>query len=97
MKEYCSFSTPLFRSMKDLSKEVKQMKRERKKEYLRRIFDEEGLSTSYQQKREPENHISPHRSTIPNFSEEGEWYRNKGKKEPETHETLSLYLEEYKE
>ena len=28
--------------------------------------------------------------------EEGEWYNNEEIREPETHETLSLYLEEYK-
>ena len=71
-KEDCSFATPLFRSMQDLSKGVNQMKIERKKEDPRIIFEEEGPSTSYQQKRKPENHRSPHRSTMPTFFEEGE-------------------------
>ena len=34
---------------------------------------------------------------MPTYSEEGERYRNEERREPETHETLSLYLEEYKE
>ena len=70
------------------------MKGERKWKDPRRRFDEEGPSTSYQQKRRPKNHRSPHRSTMLTFFEEGERYRNEERREPETHETLSLYLEE---
>ena len=70
------------------------MKTKRKKEDPRTRFEEEGPSTSYQQKRRPENHRSPHRSTMPTFSEEGERYRNEERREPTTHETLSLYLKE---
>ena len=33
---------------------------------------------------------------MPTFFEGGERYRNEERREPETHETLSLYLEEYK-
>ena len=33
---------------------------------------------------------------MPAFFEEGERYRNEERREPETHETLILYLEEYK-
>ena len=66
--------THLFISMQDLSKEIKQKKRERQKEDPRRRFEEEGPSTSYQQQRKPENHRYPHRSTMPTFFEEGEWY-----------------------
>ena len=33
---------------------------------------------------------------MPSFFEEGKRYRNEGRREPETHETLSLYLEEDK-
>ena len=91
-----NFATHFCRSMQDLPKEVNQMKEERKKEDPRRRCDEEGLSTSYQQRRKPENPISPHRSTIPTFFGEGERCRNEERNEPETHETLSLYLEEYK-
>ena len=74
------------------------MKKERQKENPRRRFDKEGSITSYQQKIKPENHRSPHRSTMPTFFEEGEWYRNEERRnmELETHEALSLYLEEYK-
>ena len=76
MKEDCSFVTLLFRSFQYLSKEVNQMKRERQRKDPRRILDEEGTSTSYQQQRRSENHRSPHRSTMPTFFEEGEWYIN---------------------
>ena len=86
--------TPFFISMQYLSKEVNQMKKEEQREDPRRRSDEEN--TSYQQQRRPENPRSPHRSTIPTFFEEGEGYRSKERHEPKTHETLSLYLEEYK-
>jgi len=33
---------------------------------------------------------------VPTFFEEGERYRNEGRNELETHETLNFYLEEYK-
>ena len=69
-------ATPFFRSMQDLSKEVNPIKKEGHKEDTRRRFDEEGLSNSYQQRRKEENHRTPHRYTMPNFSEEGERYRN---------------------
>ena len=69
-------TTPFFRSMQDLSKEVNPMKKEGQKEDPRRIFDEEGPNTSYQQRRKPENHRSPHRSTMPTFFGEGERCRN---------------------
>ena len=50
-----------------------------------RFQEEEGsLSTSYQQRRRPENPRSPHRSTIPTFFEEGERYRNEEKRCKET-------------
>ena len=75
MKEDNSAS-PLFRSMKDLSKEVNKMKKERKKEDPRIILDEEGPSTSYQQKGIPENPRSPHRYTMPTFFGEGERCRD---------------------
>ena len=39
------------------------MKKERQRKDPRRRFEEEGPSTSYQQRRKPENHKSPHRST----------------------------------
>ena len=66
MKEDYNFSTPIFRSMQDLSKEVNQMKRERKIKDPRIILDEEGPSTSYHQ-RKLEKHRSPQRSTMPTF------------------------------
>ena len=72
------------------------MKGESQRKDPRRRFEEEGPSTSYQQKRKPEDHRSPHRSTMPTLFEEGERYRNEERKEPKTHETLSLYLKEYK-
>ena len=69
------------------------MKVEGQEEDPRRRFDEEGPSTSYhQRRRRPENH----RSTIPTLSEESGRYRNEEGNEPNTHEALSLYLEEYK-
>ena len=70
------------------------MKEEEQEEDPRSRSDEE--STSYQQQRRLENPRSPHRSTIPTFFEEGERYTSEEKNELETHETLSLYLEEYK-
>ena len=73
------------------------MKKERQRKDTRRRIEEEGPSTSYQQKRKSENHRSPHRSTMPTFFEEGDRYRKGERREPEIHETLSLYLEEYKE
>ena len=82
--------------MQDLSKEVNKIKRERQKEDPRRIFDEEHPSTSYHQKRKLENHRSPHRSNMPTFFEEFEWYWNEERRKHETHETLSLCLEQYK-
>ena len=97
IKGGCNFSTPLFRSMQDLSKEVNQIRKEGQREDPRRICDEEGPRTSYQRRRKLENPRSPHRSTMPTFFEEGERYRSEERNETETHETLSLYLEEYKE
>ena len=96
MKEDYSLATPLFISMQDLSKDVNQMKKESQKEDPRRRFDEEGPRTSYQQKRRPEYHRSPHRYTMPTFLEEGESCRKEERREPENHETLSIYLEVYK-
>ena len=87
-------ATLSFRSMQDLSKEVNQMKEEEQEEDLRSRSDEG--SSSYQQQRRLENSISPHRSTMPTFFGEGERCRNEERKEPETHETLSMYIEEYR-
>ena len=62
-----------------------------------RFQEEEGSpSTSYQQNKRLENPRSPHRSTMPTFFEEGERCRNEERNEPKAHDTLSLYLEEYK-
>ena len=69
------------------------MKRERQRKDTRIRLDEEGPSISYQQQRKLENH----KSTMPTFFEGGEMYRNEEIRGPETHETLSLYLEEYNE
>ena len=65
-------ATPFFRSMHDLFKEVNQMNNEGQKEDPRRRLDEEDPSTSYQQRRKPENTRSPHRSTLPTLFGEGE-------------------------
>ena len=70
------FASSSFISMKDLSKEINETRRERKIETSRRFQDEEGPSTSFQQQRRPENHRSPHGSIMATFFEEGEWYRN---------------------
>ena len=91
-----NYATHFCRSMQYLSKEFYQMKEERQKEDPIRRCDEEGPNTSYQQRRKLESHRSPHRSTMPTFFEEGEGCINEGRNEPETHETLNLYLEEYK-
>ena len=73
------------------------MKKRSQRKDTRRIFEEEGPSTSYQQKRKLKNHRSPHISVVATSFEEGESYVNEEIREPETHETLNLYLEEYKE
>ena len=52
------------------------MKKEGQKEDPRRRCDNEGPSTSYQQRRKPENTRSPHRSTMPTFFEEGDRNRS---------------------
>ena len=83
-------ATPFFKSMEDLSKEFNPMKKEGQKEDARIRCDEEGPSTSYQQRRKLENPRSPHRSTMPTFFGEGERCRNEERNELETHETLSV-------
>ena len=86
--------TPFFRSMQDLSKGVYQLNEGEHKEDPRSRSVEE--ITSYQKQRTPENPRSPHISTMPTFFEEAERYGSEEMNEAETHETLNIYLREYK-
>ena len=90
-------ATPFFRSMLDVSKEVNLMQKEGLNEDPRRRCDKEGPSTSYQQRRKLESPRSLQRYTMPTLFGEGERCIKEERIEPETHETLTLYLEEYKQ
>ena len=71
------------------------MKRERKKEYTRIIFDEEGPNTSYQHEKQPEKQRASHHSTRSTFFDKREdWFEYEGDL---GRETLSKYLFGYKE
>ena len=92
--EGMSFVSSLFRSMKSLSKEVKQMKKEICKEISRGFREEEGPCTSYYQKKEPVLQKDPKHYTLPfPFEEEDKRHGDGGHLE---HEMLSEYLAEYK-
>ena len=93
MAEGLSFSTPHFRSMQYLTMEIKEMRKERKKETSRGFQNGEGLSTSYEHYKQPMVQKVPQHPTMPTFLAEGnEWHGDGGYLE---HETLSDYLAEY--
>ena len=60
MMERMSFISYIFRSNKDLTKEVKKTRSEAKLGFQ----DEEGPSTSYQQKEDPVLHIAPKKHSM---------------------------------
>ena len=91
--EGLSFAPSFFRSMKDLSKEINETRRERQRETPRRFEDEEGPNTSFQQQRRPEKKTASHysiRSTFFEKEDQSECDEGLG------HETLSEYISEYK-
>ena len=63
------FSSSSIRSMKDLSKEINEARRERKRETSTRFQDEEGPNTSFQQQRRLEKQKASHYSTRSTFFE----------------------------
>ena len=92
MMEGMIFVSYIFRSMKDLSKEVKQMRMERCNETSRGFQDEEGPCTSYQQQRKLVLHRAPKKYTMSTFlEEEGEIHGGNL-----DNEILSEYVAEYK-
>ena len=91
MMEGMQFVSSLFRSIKDLSKEVKQRRMDKFNETSRGFQDEEGPCNSYQQKRQPVFHRSPNRYSMSTlFEEEGERHGDGGNLD---HEILSEYIE----
>ena len=58
--ERLHFSSSSFISRKDLSKEINETRRERKRDFQ----DEEGPNTYFQQQRRPEKQRASHYSTI---------------------------------
>ena len=92
--EGLSFASSSFISMKDLSKEINEARRERQRETSRRFQDEEGPNTYFQQQRRPKKQRASHYSTRSIlFDEKEDWYEYV---EYLGHETLSEYLSEYK-
>ena len=65
MTERIRFISSLFRSKRDLTKEVKQRKMEKNHETTLGFQDEEGPCTSYQQKEEPVLHRAPKKHAMP--------------------------------
>lgn len=94
MMERMSFVSSLFRSMKNLYKEVKQMQDERYNETTRGFQEEGSPCTSYSQKEEPVLQRNSNKYTMPFLSEEE--YKKHGEGVHLEHEILSGYLAEYK-
>ena len=67
--EGLSLASSSFRYMKDISKEINETRRERKRETSIRFQDEEGPNTYFQQQRRPEKKRAPHYSTRSTFFE----------------------------
>ena len=89
-----SFISYLFRSIKNLSREVKQMREERCNETSRGFQDEEGPCASYKHKKELLFHRAPNKYAIPfPFEAEDKRHGDGGNLD---HEILSEYLAEYK-
>ena len=93
--EGMSFISSLFRSMRGLTKEVKQIRMERNNETSVGFQDEEGPCTSYQQKKEPVLNRAPKKYTMPFYFEEEEDKRH-GDGGNLGHDILSECLAEYK-
>ena len=87
------FASSFFRAMKDISKEINETRRERKRETSRRFQKEECPSTSYQQQRRLEKKRDSHYSTRSTFFEKENWSKYD---EGLGHEILSEYLSKYK-
>ena len=92
MMEGMSFISSLFRSTRDLTKEVKQRRMERSNETIIGFQDGEGPCTSYQQKEDLVFHRDPNKHAMPFPFEE----KRHEDGEHLYHEILSEYLAEYK-
>ena len=88
------FISSLFRSKRDLTKEVKERKVEKRNESTLGLQDEECPCNSYNQKEEPVLHRAPKKHAMP-FPFEGEDKRH-GDGGNLDHEILSDCLVEYK-
>ena len=85
--EIMSFISSLFRYKRDLTKEFKQGKMEKRSETTLGFQDEEGPCTSYQQKGDPVLHRAPKKHTMPfHFEEEDKRHGDGGHLD---HEILS--------
>ena len=94
MMERMSFISSIFRSKRDLTKEVKQRRMKRNNETSLGFQDEEGPCTSYQQKKQLVLHRDPKKNAIPfPFEEEDKRHGDGGHLD---HGILSEYLAEYK-
>ena len=71
--EGLSFASSSFRSMKDLSKEINEMRRKRQRETSIRFQDEEGPNTSFQQQRRLKKKTTSHYSTRSTFFDKEDW------------------------
>ena len=89
-----SFISSLFRSKKDLTKEVKQRRMEKINETSIGFQDEECPCTFYQHKRKLVLHRAPNKYNMPYYFEEEEKIHGYGGHLD--HETLSDYLAKYK-
>ena len=94
MMEGMSFISSLFRSKRDLTKDVKQRRMERNNETSLGFQDEEGPCTSYHQKRNLVLHRAPKQYTMPFYFEEED--KRHGDGGHLGHEILSEYLAKYK-
>ena len=73
------FASYLFIDMKDLSKEIKETRRERQRETSRRFQEEEGPNTFFQQQGRSNKQRSSNYSTRSTFfDEKEEWYEYDG-------------------
>ena len=92
--ERMSFISSLFRSNRDLTKEVKQRRMERCNETSKGFEEEGGPCTSDQQKKELVFHRAPKQYTMPfSFEEEEKMHGDGGHLD---HDILCEYLAEYK-
>ena len=92
MMEVMSFISSPFSSRKDLTKEVKKIRMEKRSETTLGFQYEEGPCTSYQQKEDPIFHRAPKKHTLAFYFED----KRHRDGEHLDHEILSEYLAEYK-